>query len=120
MEHINHIHSLSNCRRSLSRITQPLGPPTRSPETCPASLPYAGAPILAEEGKPTPKSQRSDPKEPEKWPQIIFRCSRPDWANPRRSLVKHSMEAGSVHSTKTLSRTSCESSWAPPSLKKAG
>lgn len=41
------------------------------------------------------------PEEAEKRPQIIFRCLRPDRANPRRSLVKHSAEAGSLPSTKT-------------------
>lgn len=41
------------------------------------------------------------PEEAEKRPQIIFRCLRPDRANPRRSLVKHGAEAGSLPSTKT-------------------
>lgn len=65
------------------------------------------------------RGRQTQPKKPEKRPQIIFRCSRPDWANPRRSLVKHSVEAGGVHSTKTLSRVSSESSWVPLALNKS-
>lgn len=61
-------------------------------------------PSIAALGGGTDFSQgrQTQPGETEKWPQIIFRCQRPDWASPRRSLVKRSVEAGSVHSTKTL------------------
>lgn len=70
-----------------------LGHLTPSSDTQPASLPW----VLAEEGKPRSEAQQ--------WPQIIFRCLRPDQANPRRLLVKHSVEAGSIPSTKGPSRT---------------
>lgn len=44
-------------------------------------------------------------REAQKRLQIIFRCLRPHRANPRRLLVKHRVEAGSIPSTKGPSRT---------------
>lgn len=87
-------------------------PPETEPRDMPSTAALSGDTDFS-------RGRQIQPKEPEKWPQIIFRCSRPDWGNPRRSLVKHSVEAGSVHSTKTLSRSSSKSSWVPLSLKKS-